>query len=77
MRPRDFASIAYFLSDREIDELQVAIDKRREARARLGDAETAACAAEPHASEPGYSPKYLEKLFCELRMLSGSRKSGS
>jgi len=30
---RDFASIVAFLSDREIDELQAAIDARREARA--------------------------------------------
>ena len=68
MRLRDFASIGDFLSDREIDELQVAIDKRREARARLGDAETAACAAEPHASEPGYSPKCLEEEFSEIQI---------
>ena len=68
MRLRDFASIPYFLSDREIDELQVAIDKRREARARLGDAESAACAAEPHASEPGYSPECLEGVLSEVRI---------
>ena len=31
---RDFASIAAFFSEREIDELQAAIDARREARMR-------------------------------------------
>ena len=33
-RLRDFESIAAFLSGREIDELQAAVDTRREARAR-------------------------------------------
>lgn len=33
MRLRDFASIAAFFSDREIDELQAGIDALREARA--------------------------------------------
>jgi hypothetical protein len=32
-RLRDFESIAAFLSDQEIDELQATIDARREARA--------------------------------------------
>ncbi len=32
-RLRDFASIVAFLSDREIDEMQAAIDARRKARA--------------------------------------------
>jgi uncharacterized protein YjbJ (UPF0337 family) len=32
-RLRDFASIVAFLSDREIDEMQAAIDERRQARA--------------------------------------------
>jgi hypothetical protein len=68
VRLRDFASIADILSDREIDELQVAIDKRREARARLGDAETAGCAAEPLASDPGYSPECLEGVRSGVQM---------
>jgi hypothetical protein len=66
VRLRDFASIADFLSGREIDELQVAIDKRREASAHFGDAETAACAAESHALEPGYSPECLEEVLSEV-----------
>ncbi len=37
MRLRDFASIAAFFSDREIDDLQAGIDARREARAGRPD----------------------------------------
>jgi len=44
---RDFDSIADFFSEREVDELQAAIDARREARAgRLEDV------APPPLSEP-------------------------
>ncbi|CAA9401688.1 MAG: hypothetical protein AVDCRST_MAG01-01-1072 [uncultured Rubrobacteraceae bacterium] len=36
-RLRDFQSIRDFCSDREIDELQAAVDARREARARRAE----------------------------------------
>jgi hypothetical protein len=36
-RLRNFASITALFSDREIDEMQAAIDARREARAERGD----------------------------------------
>ena len=53
---RDFASIVAYLSDLEIDELQAAIAERREARARIGDAEALVPGSiEPPASEAGYS----------------------
>jgi hypothetical protein len=55
VRLRDFASIVAFLSDQEIDAMQVAVDKRREARACLADAETAVWGAELHTTETYYS----------------------
>ena len=42
LRLRDFASIVAFLSEREIEELQVAIDERRQARAHLADIDATA-----------------------------------
>ena len=42
---RDFASVAAFLGDREIDELQASIDARRESRARRPGEPPAADAA--------------------------------
>jgi hypothetical protein len=50
MRLRDFASIAAVLSDREIDELQGAIDERREARAGGKDAAAATSAEVPETA---------------------------
>jgi hypothetical protein len=53
---RAFESIVAFLSDREIDELQAAIDARRDAhaRSRCDDDAAATPRKEPHASELGY-----------------------
>ena len=57
-RLRDFASIADFFSDREIDELQAAIDSRREARAGRRDVSGSEAADEtpPSGPEPGARP---------------------
>ena len=43
-RLRDFAAIRYFLSEREIEELQAAADARREAREEAPKAATTATA---------------------------------
>lgn len=61
MRLRDFPSIVAYLSDREIDELEAAIDARRKARTR-GPRDNGAPAphTEPRTSELGYSPNLLE-----------------
>ncbi len=60
-RLRDFASIADFFSAREIDELQAAIDVRREARAgRLPDDDPPAALMPPTEpagpDNPGSNP---------------------
>jgi hypothetical protein len=54
-RLRDFDSIAHFFSDREIEELQAAIDARREARAIRPDVppEARMSRHEPKPDEPG------------------------
>lgn len=49
-RLRDFEGIVAFLSEREIDEMQAAIDERREARERSSDTHTAA--ARPRPEDP-------------------------
>lgn len=47
-RLRDFDSVARFFSDREIEEIQAAVDARREARAvRSGDPPAAPVQPEP------------------------------
>lgn len=51
MRLRDFASIAAFFSDREIDEIQAAIDARRETRARRAE--------DPAPPTPGTRPRVV------------------
>ena len=57
---RDFESILIFFSEEEIKELQAAIDERCKVRTHLGDAHAAATwEVEPHASQSGYSAKWL------------------
>ncbi len=58
-RLRDFASIAHFFSDREIEELQAAIDARRQARAVRPDEPPKAQMSwqEPKPDEPGSAPR--------------------
>ena len=53
-RLRDFAAIRDFLSDREIEKLQVAADERREARMRR--AATPEAEAAPGVPEPDAHP---------------------
>ena len=58
-RLRDFASIAHFFSDREIDELQAVIDVRHQAQAVRPDEPPEARPSRrgPMTDEPGLDPR--------------------
>ena len=58
-RLRDFAGIAVFFSDREIDEIQATVDARREARAARPDdpPEAGVSQPDPKPDEPGSVPR--------------------
>lgn len=63
-RLRDFASIADFFGDREIDELQAAIDARRKAKAGRA---VEGCARWEEGLPPGYRVKEDADLLLVLR----------